>query len=199
MNDSDDDNDHHQQLQEEDEDDDDDILVEKLIPILQQTKEVPLRTRNKINELVEEFLERLRDDVHEMLCDNTTEAENYSGLDRDRDTEKEVETIIRFFPEVLSTRKTKKWDNDEQEWYDWTDAAGGFGDYPIHCLSFVSGIITHRCNLTALAFIPLVVRLAIEFDVFEEEERGGLSCEDYDGNDVLTLLLISSKHTSHGD
>jgi hypothetical protein len=61
---------------------------------------------------------------------------------------------------------------------------GGNGDYPFHCLSFVSGLTrthahTHRCNLTALAFIPLVVRLAIDFDVFqedeeEEEERGGL-------------------------
>ncbi|OEU09151.1 hypothetical protein FRACYDRAFT_249068 [Fragilariopsis cylindrus CCMP1102] len=40
-----------------------------------------------------------------MLCYNYIEAENYSGLNSDRDTEAEVEAIVRFFPEVLTRRK----------------------------------------------------------------------------------------------
>ena len=192
-------NDHYHQLQEEEENEDydyDDIFVDKLIPILQHKKEVPLRTRNRILRLAIEFLTKLEDDVHEMLCDNSTEAENYSGLDSDRDTEAEVETIIRFFPEVLSRRKAQIWVssmfNDGDEFGEWVDADGE-GDYPIHCLTYVSGLRTYPYNLKAVSFIPTLVRLAIEFSCFAVEERGGLFC------DVLRLLLIAVKHPRLGE
>ena len=38
------------------------IVEDKLIPILQQNKEVPLRTKGKINELARQFLQELGND-----------------------------------------------------------------------------------------------------------------------------------------
>ncbi|MGK3746624.1 MAG: hypothetical protein ACI90V_013487 [Bacillariaceae sp.] len=41
-----------------------------------------------------------------MICGNMDNADpaNYRSLDSSRETEEEVETVIRFFPEVLSKR-----------------------------------------------------------------------------------------------
>ena len=83
----------------------DETIVDKLIPILQRKGEFSLRSRNKINELARAFLENLGNDIHDMLCDDDVEAEFLIGLDSDRDTEAEVETALRFFPELLSRRK----------------------------------------------------------------------------------------------
>ena len=78
-----------------------------LISVLLKQDDFFSQTRNKMDVLVEEFLDKTRDDIHTMLCDNTDpgSGEHYLGLDSDRDTEAEVETAIRFFPEVLSKRK----------------------------------------------------------------------------------------------
>jgi hypothetical protein len=47
-------------------------------------------------------------------------------------------------------------------------------------------------NLKAASFIPLLARLAIELSFFEEEERGGLLCEDtYTDEKVLKGLMYS--------
>jgi len=73
----------------------------KLISVLEKKDKFSFRTRNKTDELVENFLENLEDDIHEMLCDNDVMGEDgrdYGGLDSGRDTEAEVETAIRFFP-----------------------------------------------------------------------------------------------------
>ncbi|MGK3749528.1 MAG: hypothetical protein ACI8RD_001823 [Bacillariaceae sp.] len=131
----------------------------QLITVLLGFDEIPFQTRHKTDELVEEFLENLEDDIYDMLCDNDIAADNYCGLDSDRDTEEEVETVIRFFPEVLSRRKE--------------DGDGNF--YPIQLISF-----THHwgCNVKAVSFIPIVARIAIDFGLFEEQYRGGLLCQD---------------------
>jgi hypothetical protein len=63
--------------------------------------------------LIDTFLENLEDDVHQMLCSNDADANNYRGLDNNIDTEKEVEAIIRIFPNVLSKRKEIKYDPDD--------------------------------------------------------------------------------------
>jgi vacuolar-type H+-ATPase subunit E/Vma4 len=60
--------------------------------VLEQKGEFPRRTRNKIKELVENFLEELKDDIHELLCDN--DADDYCGLNSNCDIEAEVETAI---------------------------------------------------------------------------------------------------------
>jgi len=48
------------------------------------------------------FLEEVGNTVHDLLCSN--DANNYRGLDADRDTKEQVETMVRSFPEVLSKR-----------------------------------------------------------------------------------------------
>jgi hypothetical protein len=109
-------------LQDEHEDDDDQLPTEeekiagaaayaersrlmllKVISVLQQKVTYPARTINKIDDLVENFLEVLEIDVHYMLCDNDVYADGsaYRGLDSGRDTEAEVEAILRVFPNVL--------------------------------------------------------------------------------------------------
>jgi len=72
----------------------------RISSVLDPKEEFPLRNRNKTDEQIKKFLENLGDDIHDMLCED--DLRNYRGLDSDRDTEKEVETAIRFFPEVLS-------------------------------------------------------------------------------------------------
>ncbi|OEU07581.1 hypothetical protein FRACYDRAFT_251003 [Fragilariopsis cylindrus CCMP1102] len=155
----------------------------KLISVLEKKDKFSLRTRDKTDELVENFLENLEDDIHEMLCDNDImgeDGEEYGGLDSDRDTEAEVETAIRFFPEVLSRRE---------------DQFDG-NIYPIQLLALArddeDGDL--QCNVKAVSFIPIVARLAIEFGLFEEDKRGGLLCEyDYNedkGDNVLYHLMI---------
>jgi hypothetical protein len=136
------------QQQEEEEveevDDDEFTAVDVLIPILhlQQQKDdglLPLRTRNKINELANEFLAKLRIDVHDMLCDNFIDTDNYNGLDSDRDTKEEVENIIRFFPEVLSRSRGKPFLE-----YDDEVIEGDYDDedclYPIMLLAYADGL-----------------------------------------------------------
>merc|ERR1711971_1042634 len=137
----------------------------KLNSIVDRQDQFPARQRNKIDELVDLFLDSLGDDIHEMLC-NQDSGENYRGLDSDRDTEAEVETVVRFFPHVLSQRGGR---------YDW---------YPIKCLTTIydNGDFVH--NLKAVSFVHVLARLAIEFDTFEDHERGGL-IDDENYNNVL--------------
>jgi hypothetical protein len=169
----------------------------KLISVLEGKEEFSFRTRHKIDELVEEFLDKTEDDVHDMLCENNdAESEDYHGLDSNRDTEAEVETTIRFFPNVLTRRKTFVWDDDDDNEED--------GEYPIQCQCLAySG---WRCNEKAVYFVPIVARLAIELGLFEEEDRGGLLCQDFEGDNVLqnlmysdTKLLYNWEHHEHVD
>ncbi|MGK3747418.1 MAG: hypothetical protein ACI90V_014282 [Bacillariaceae sp.] len=146
----------------------------KISSVLERKEEFPLRNRKKIDVLIKEFLENLGDDIHDMLCEN--DLRNYDGLDSDRDTEEEVETAIQFFPEVLSKK------------------GGDRNNYPIQYL-----VVLFRddfywgSNLKAVSFIPLLARLAIELGLFEEEERGGLLCEDtYTDENVLKGLMYSN-------
>ncbi|OEU23669.1 hypothetical protein FRACYDRAFT_233841 [Fragilariopsis cylindrus CCMP1102] len=80
--------------------------MELISVVLEKKKKVPQRTRNKIDKLVEQFLQDLGDDIHEMLCDTdeNVNSDIYRGLDSNRDTVAEVETAIRFFPDVLSRK-----------------------------------------------------------------------------------------------
>ncbi|OEU06163.1 hypothetical protein FRACYDRAFT_273134, partial [Fragilariopsis cylindrus CCMP1102] len=150
----------------------------KIDSVLEKKEKFPLRNRNKIDVLIKEFLEKLGDDIHDMLCgDNIDEI--YRGLDSDRDTEEEVETAIRFFPEVLSRRK---------------DVYAGILHYPIQELAITldEDDGCWRCNLKAVSFIPIVARLAIEFGLFEEVERGGLLSIDDQSYNVLHHLMFSN-------
>jgi hypothetical protein len=107
-----------------------------------------------------------------MLCDNGVD-EDYRGLDSDRDTEEEIETAIRFFPDVLSRQKKFVWDIDDED----EDQDGDFY-YPIQLLALTrrDGTSKAWCNEKAVYFIPLLARLAIELCLLfdDEAERGGL-------------------------
>jgi hypothetical protein len=65
------------------------------------------------------FLDNLGDDIHHLICSNDDlDSDDYCGLDRERDTQEEVETVIRFSPEVL------------------TRQGGQHNAYPIQLLAF---------------------------------------------------------------
>ena len=146
----------------------------KLISVLEKKAKFSLRTRNKTDELVENFLANLEDDVHDMLCANNTEAENYSGLDSDRDTEAEVEAIVRVFPEVL-TRK---------------NPCGPEDYYPIQLLAFALDEYGNwHGNKKSVSFLPILARLAIQLGLFQEQYRGGLLCNDIYEDNVLQQLM----------
>ena len=60
----------------------------KLLTVLEKEDEFSLRTTNKMDELVVEFLHKTRVDIHDMLCEDDLENDyDYDGLDDSRDTE----------------------------------------------------------------------------------------------------------------
>ncbi|OEU05943.1 hypothetical protein FRACYDRAFT_257327 [Fragilariopsis cylindrus CCMP1102] len=162
---------------------DDDERCLQLITVLKRKKEYPKRTRKKINQLVDNFLNEVEFDVHAMFCDNDSNAHEYRGLDSSRDTKDEVEAIVRSFPEVLSRRKEFIWDGEDERWVENGDDRDR--DYPIHYLTLLENGL---CNVKAISFVPLVVRLSIEFGWLNEDARGGLLIENGRGNNILQLL-----------
>lgn len=74
------------------------------------------------------------------------------GLNRDRDTEAQVETALRFFPRVLFTK------HEDHVYPIWAQIATR----------------EDKCNIKAAFFVPLFAKLGIELGLFEKEKRGGL-------------------------
>jgi hypothetical protein len=174
----------------------------KLISVLEKTDEFSFRQRNKIDVLTERYLQDLENDIFDMLCEiDDGDSEDYRGLDSDRDTAQEVETAIRFFPDVLSRRKTIVLnDDDDDEFEDDEDVERSVhGFYPIQILSHYFEDDCWRCCVKAISFIPVLARLAIELGLFGKE-RGGLLCQDHDGGNVIqNLLYRDSFHTHNQD
>ena len=157
----------------------------KLASILDDTnyRRFPLRQRNKINELVDAFHSKLGDDIHAM-CTDQRAGESYKGLDSEKDTEPEVETALRFYPNTLRKRKARQGIRVDTNLY------------PIQCLTemynLLDGIVCQ--NVKAVSFIHLFARLAIEFGTFDEQERGGLLIRDSINRTMLHRLV----HTTQG-
>ena len=168
---------------DDNEDYDDHERCLQLITVLKGKKEYPKRTRKKIKRLVDYFLNEVEFDVHDMFCDNNGDANEYRGLDSSRDTEDEVEAIVRSFPEVLSRRKEFVWDGMDERWIE--NGNDMDRDYPIHYLTMLNDTM---CNLRAISFVPLVVRLSVEFGWLDEDVRGGLLIESGRGDNILQLL-----------
>jgi hypothetical protein len=142
--------------------------MELILVVLERKEKAPIQTRNKIDVLVEKFLQDLGDDIHDMLCNtDDPDSDNYRGLDSNRDTVAEVETVIRLFPDVISKQ--------------------GRHGYPIQCLALHTGY--YRLNLKTCSFMSVLARLAIEFGSFEEQYRGGLMCRDDNHDTVLEYLV----------
>ena len=143
-----------------------------------------------MDEPIKIFLKDLCRDIGHMLCDQSHDEDTYRGLDSNRDTEKEVITAIRFFPETL------------------THVGGRWGDYPIACVQVLwdedeyAELVRAFSNTKAVFFVHVLAKLAIEYNSFEEDQRGGLLDYDAHGDDdapddtpanskILNLLVRS--------
>ena len=183
--DNDDDNDN------DDDDDDDSILdpadiqriCNKVILVIQHREALPSRLRDRtIVKFAQQFLDNVGDDLLDMITDTRTDEAGYDGLDSDRDTEDEVVTAIRLIcPEVLVVEHGTDFMN------------------PIHYL--IGTRSDDRCTIydtKAVSFVPLFAQLGIEFNLFEEWERGGLLVQLLTGRNVLQSLVETSP-SSHDE
>lgn len=130
---------------------------QKKLSILKRQSEFPPFIQEAIDEWKEEdagsFVTKIENKVLNLLKYNQYYGfDPTRGLNSDRDTEAQVELAIRFFPDLLSSKK---------------------GFYPI-IWQLRSGSSNREFNSKAAVFIPLLAKLAIELKQCEEEERGGL-------------------------
>ena len=128
-----------------------------------------------------------------MLCDQN-DGEHYNSLDSYREIVVEVETAIRFYPEVISQRKDVVWDKNEEEL---VDAPDGEGFFPIQCVCYGlysanDDIAEYHFNLKAASFVVLLVQLSIGLNQFTKDKRGGLLIEDNFGDHTLENLVFST-------
>ena len=195
----DDDDDNEEEVEEEEEEDDEEEeaddeeedvvldpveinqLYDKVAAIIQQRDNLPVRTRTNMLRFAQQFLDNVRDDIHDMITDTRTEEEGYAGLDSERDTEAEVSTALGFFPQTLSERGRR------------------FGLYPIHCILAMSDDTKWVCNVQAVSFVHLFALFAIERNLFEADQRGGLLIGDGHGDTVLSEIVTSSSGSHNED
>ena len=157
--------------------DEDDAICQEAMTLLQKRLNLPSRLRDRtMVQFAQQFIANVKEDIHKTITDTRLIEEGYDGLDSEKDTEEEVETAIRCCPENLTRRDVR------------------FGLHPIHCLTFMQGDEYRNFvrNVKAVSFVHLFVQLAIEFNSFPNEERGGLIIEDDDGNNILFNLIGSS-------
>jgi len=154
----------------------------KLVAILKQKDDFPEHQQNKINDLVGEFLQKLRNDVHKTIT--AQDADTYTGLDSKRDTKQQVRTMLQFFPETMEQKKVMKWDSDLGIW----NHARGDGDYPINCLAYMFSTRKKRgiCNVMAAPFIHIFAQVAIDCGLFKNNNNNNNNNNNVDGTVVST-------------
>ena len=180
---------------DDDDDDDEQLSVEekraKMASLLELYAQLPVLVRQQIDEQVDNALIHTKRTVQLLITDNNYTSDNYQGLDGDRDTQDEVETAVRFFPGVLSTKDS------------YIDIDGEFseGVYPIVKIArpfSLDGCCL--CNIKALPFLILLAQLGTEIGQFQEGERGGLIPTNYHDFNVIQLLAhgidLSNKDTT---
>jgi len=160
---------------------------QKKISILKRRSEFPASVREAIDEWKDEgadsFVTKIENRVLNLLKYNQYYGfDPKRGLNSDRDTEMQVELAIRFFPDLLSSKR---------------------GFYPI-TWQLRSGSSNREFNAKAAAFIPLLAKLTIELNQCQEKERGGLvngewsvlmelaSRNDYEKDDVEHDRLVNA-------
>ncbi len=131
--------------------------------ILSRVHDFPVTLRETIEGLKDEDPESFLLIVEETLTD-LLYGIGGNGLDCERDTNREIETAIRFFPHVLC----------ERYW----------GTHP--------PIYAQLAYFKSVPFIPLLAKLGIELNQFQEEERGGLFY--YRWNVLRSLLNNGSRN-----
>ena len=122
------------------------VVIETLL----RMEQFPLRYRMKIDELINDCHTTLRDDIHDMIIDQRADDAEDEGLDSNRDTEPEVETALRVYPEVLSRRKSTYFDEEEGDSVETENIDMHL--YPIACLMNREGPGTYVCNTSANSF-----------------------------------------------
>ena len=171
--------------------------------ILNEEEDFPLRQRTKISDLVQEFVTKLGNDINAMMLDQ--DYNDYHGLDSDRDTQQELETALRLYPEIIAGRHN-------------TLNNSRYDILPIQCITHMYGNDgKYVVNVKALPFLPLLVRLAIEFGSYDTDShhhhhpptappsttttlatRGGLLIPNqYEGN--VLQRLVKNSHPSYGN
>ncbi|OEU10442.1 hypothetical protein FRACYDRAFT_247546 [Fragilariopsis cylindrus CCMP1102] len=156
-----------------------------LISSIQGYDEFTEQERDTTDQLVLMFLTEIQTDIYDQFGKFCDEEDVVRALDSDRDTEAQVEAIVRFFPEMLTSNDYK------------------FGHHPIQLLACnVNAYEICTLKAAAVSFIPLLARLAIELAVsfhklWHDNKRGGLLCEDINGDNVLQLLMLSDKIEVH--
>jgi len=187
----------------------------KLGSILLHRKDFPYRQRKKIRALVTDFFRNLEQgeqmlavfqeqhpdngfdtmdkpiklflkdlcrDIGDMLCDQSYDEDKYRGLDSSRDTEEEVITAIRFFPETL------------------TNVGGHWGKYVcVQVLWKEDGSARRYSNTKAVFFVHVLAKLAIEYNSFEEDLRGGLLDDDAGESCTSLAYLVYSQRGGDED
>ena len=195
-------------VDDDDDDDDDaeetvadDIILEpaererirsKTISILQQLDAFPSRLRERsIIRCAQQFLDNVKKDIEDMITDQRTDEAGYDGLDSSRDTEKELSTMIGFYPEVL------------EKDYGRREYLGSHHEYAIHRITYVVDRTLNRsaevCNVKAVSFVYLFAKLAIEFNSsFENDgeiaDRRGVLDINGGWGKVLHCLCNSSNN-----
>ena len=168
----------------------------RLISALERKEKFPVETRREIDEQVDEFLDKIESTIHWILWETKNpDSDLYDGLDSTDDyhTEEEIETAVRFYPDVL-LRKENRNEHDDEYFLNHRpiDVDRTIGKHPIQICAFIlREDDTWGCNSKAVPFIPLLVRIAIELGLYEEQNRGGLLIEDEDGANVLQNLMRS--------
>ena len=140
----------------------------KMEAIIARKRELPEKIRTSVDEAVRDnlrsldFLSKIENKLIQLLWENWNiqgEIDESKGLNRDRDTEAQVEAAIRFFPKVLSTK------------------------HKDHIYPIWAQIATrdNKCNLKAASFVPLLAKLGGELGLFEDGKRGGLLSVKHSG------------------
>jgi hypothetical protein len=170
-------------------DGDDDGPQRKKQKILQDKHKLPSLIRRKIDKLIVStfvteddnlnataFIQGVCTAIHVLLC--------HVRLNINRESIDEVESAIRLFPRVLSM----KW-QQETDYND--DSLAGYYPISLQVVQNDNGKF-RECRPHGVVFIPLLIRLALEFRIFKDEFRGGLLINDINGNPVLQSLVMSS-------
>ena len=163
---------------------------QKLLAILQQKSELPPYVDSKINEelnaMAEEFLTKIRSSVVDLFFEDDLGDEELELKRREQqlqknksiitvvdkdwyNVEKKFEKAIRFFPDILRDRR--------------------YENYPLQWMTSFRGCRMY--NLQFISLIPLLVRLGIELQQFDEALRGGLLLQNVDEEgQVLHYLTV---------
>ena len=151
-----------------------DTIRSLVVRFVLQTGEDYLNNNNNVNmdidPFVTTFLDSLRRDILDMITDRRTDENGYRGLDSTRDTDAEVATMLRFFPMNLVSHI----------------AIGPYNFYPLQCLLHL------KCNFKAVPFVPILASVAIDLNLFEKNQRGGLLDEDPFGEGLNALSVLAT-------